>query len=39
MHFVDVGKLKDAGLPVYPYQFEELVRNQCVKTREHLKKT
>ena len=39
VRFVDGDELRASGLPVSPEEFQELVRKQCVRTREFLKKT
>ena len=39
VRFVDGDKLFASGLPVTPAEFESLVKQQCAKTREFLKKT
>ena len=39
MRFVDGGELLASGLPVTPSEFEALVKKQCVRTRDFLKKT
>ena len=39
VRFVDGGELHASGLPVSPEEFQELVRKQCLRTREFLKKT
>ncbi|CAB3991140.1 dynein heavy chain 3, axonemal-like, partial [Paramuricea clavata] len=39
VRFVDGDELHASGLPVVPEEFQELVRKQCVRTREFLKKT
>ena len=39
MRFVDGDELHASGLPVAPEEFQELVRKQCMRTREFLKKT
>ena len=39
VRFVDGDKLLASGLPVTPEEFESLVKQQCAKTREFLKRT
>ena len=39
VRFVDGGELLASGLPVTPSEFEALVKKQCVRTRDFLKKT
>ena len=39
VRFVDGDELHASGLPVAPEEFQELVRKQCMRTREFLKKT
>ncbi|XP_028395151.1 dynein heavy chain 3, axonemal-like isoform X1 [Dendronephthya gigantea] len=39
VRFVDGDELRASGLPVAPEEFQELVRKQCLRTREFLKKT
>ena len=39
VRFVDGDKLFASGLPVTPAEFESLVKEQCAKTREFLKKS
>lgn len=39
VRFVDGDKLLESGLPVTPAEFESLVKQQCAKTREFLKRT
>ena len=39
VRFVDGDQLLASGLPVTPAEFELLVKQQCAKTREFLKRT
>lgn len=39
VRFVDGKKLFASGLPVVPNEFESMVKKQCAKTREFLRKT
>ena len=39
VRFVDGDSLLASGLPVTPAEFESLVKQQCAKTREFLKRT
>lgn len=39
VRFVDDDELRASGLPVAPGEFQELVRQQCMRTRDFLKKT
>lgn len=39
IRFVDGDMLFASGLPVTPAEFESLVKQQCAKTREFLKRT
>lgn len=38
VRFVEGDKLFASGLPVTPAEFESLVKQQCAKTREFLKR-
>ena len=39
VRFVDGKELLASGLPVAPSEFETMVKKQCAKTREFLRKT
>ncbi len=34
--FVDVDEIGKSGIPIYPHEFEEMIKKHCANAREHL---